>query len=118
MTNKKLDSVVSVLRCRGFEVEAEAYDRQLFVPFELWNQVSNSKLITAREIFGKKSFRKLSRHITSNSKSAFISDLAKISGGETCDYLDLVKVLNVIEISDSKVRLIRSIDNSGPTLEW
>ena len=118
MANMKLDSVVSVLIRRGFEVEAEGDDRQLFIPFELWNQVSNSKLVTAREIFGKKSFRKLSRHITSNPKGALISDLGKISGGETCDYLDLPKVLNVIEISDSKVRLIRSIDNIGPTLEW
>ena len=118
MANKKLDSVVSVLRRRDFKVEAEGDDRQLFIPFELWNQVSNSKLITAREIFGKKSFRKLSRHIISNPKGALISDLKKISGGETCDYLNLLKVLNVIEISDSKVRLIRSIDNSGPTLEW
>ena len=87
MANMKLDSVVSVLRRRGFEVEAEGDDRQLFIPFELWNQVSNSKLITAREIFGKKSFRKLSRHIISNPKGALISDLKKISGGETCDSL-------------------------------
>ena len=114
----KLGSVVSVLRRRGFEVEAEGDNRQLFISFELWNQVSNSKLVTAREIFGKKSFRKLSLHITSNPKGALISDLEKISGGETCDYLDLLKVLNVIEISDSKVKLIRSVDNIGPTLEW
>ena len=48
MANVKLDSVVSVLKRRGFEVEAEGDDRQLFIPFELWNQVSNSKLVTAR----------------------------------------------------------------------
>ena len=48
MANMKLDSVVSVLIRRGFEVEAERDDRQLFIPFELWNQVSNSKLVTAR----------------------------------------------------------------------
>ena len=118
MVNMKLDSVVSVLRCRGFEVDAEGDNRQLFIPFELCNQVSNFKLVTSRAIFGKKSFRKLSRHITSNPKGALISDLEKISGEETCDYLDLLKVLNVIEISDRKVRLIRSIDNIGPTLEW
>ena len=59
-----------------------------------------------------------SLNILSKSGGAFISDLEKISGGETRDYLDLLKVLNVIEISDSKVRLIRSIDNIGPTLEW
>ncbi|CUV01565.1 hypothetical protein MGWOODY_Clf2346 [hydrothermal vent metagenome] len=33
MANMKLDSVVSVLIRRGFEVEAEGDDRQLFIPF-------------------------------------------------------------------------------------
>jgi len=48
MANMKLDSVVSVLRRRSFEVEAEGDDSQRFIPFELLNQVSNSKLVTAR----------------------------------------------------------------------
>jgi len=37
MVNMKLGSVVSVLRRRGFEVEAEGDNRQLFIPFELRN---------------------------------------------------------------------------------
>jgi len=37
MVNMKLDSVVSVLRRRGFEVGAEGDNCQLFIPFELRN---------------------------------------------------------------------------------
>jgi len=56
MANMKLDSVVSVLRRRGFEVEAEGDDSQRFIPFELLNQVSNSKLEPHGRFSGRNRF--------------------------------------------------------------
>ena len=47
-----------------------------------------------------------------------MGDLTTISGHRTDEYVGFLVELGVAEISDDEIRLTRTINNIGPTLEW
>ena len=71
-----------------------------------------------RRLFAHSSFRKVVRRITAGRGDSNLGDLKTISGNRTDEYVRFLVELGVAEISNNEVRLTRTIDNIGPTLEW
>lgn len=112
------DSVGAILSHRGFSIEATGDNKDLLFPWEFRTGVGIGLLEASFGMFAKSSFRKFARHLTSHNGVSKTSDLRKIAGEETANYIQYLCDLGVAEASDKQIILKRQIDNIGATLEW
>ena len=69
--------------------------------------------------FGRASFCKVARRLTSARGQAVpVQELRGMCGARVEQFLEYLRELQIVETSTDAVRLIRPVDNIGPTLEW
>jgi hypothetical protein len=114
------ENVGAVLRRRGFEIAARGNDQDILLPLHCEPPLSGEQINRFRELFSKSTFRKLIRKVTSepDSGTASLEELIAISGRRTDEYIRFLKDLGVVDCSNTKVTLTRSINDIGKTLEW
>lgn len=114
------EPVEAVLKRRGFSIAARGNRRDVLLPLDSQPPLSGEQFNEFRRLFDKSTFRKLIRQITSAAVpgTVKIEQLAKTAGEKTDEYVTFLTNLGVAEWVSAGVRLTRSVDNIGPTLEW
>lgn len=105
------------LKRRGYTIERRGDKLDVLPPLE-FDQFAGDLINKFREFYGRASFRKLVRQITSGGGSATLEQLVQTAGGRVDEYVGLLQQLGVAELTNGTVVLTRHIDNVGPTLEW
>jgi hypothetical protein len=110
-------SIRTVLRQRGFRYRSEAAGLDPLLPRE--HTLSGEQVNTHRDLFGRASFRKLLRRLTSGgSAGATLDELEGIAGAKAQEYLAHLDSVGALQRTGSAVALSQPVDNIGPSLEW
>lgn len=112
------DPVGAILNHRGFKIERRGDNRNILLPLDSATPLTGEQFNRFHHLFGNTTFPKLVRHITAHSGDVPLAELKGISGEYAEQYVDFLLELGVACLSDGRVKLTRSIDNIGPTLEW
>ncbi len=114
-----IDPVDAVLRRRGHVVIGTGHARDVLAPVDTPHMGTDAPSPALRgylEAFGGSTFRKLARRLIGAHGLAV--PLAKIAGDGAPAYVDLLVGLGVAARQADMIRLTRTPDNIGPSLEW
>lgn len=120
------ESVLAVLRRRGFEAKETGNELQSLYPLEREAGLGGGgdEFENYVRLFGKASFRKMARTLLARQSAAgatgvvAIGELKPQAGNSTLEYLKFLESLRVVEFVDEGVRMTRKVNNIGPSLEW
>lgn len=120
VTTHGRSEIERILRRRGYVPVLKDNSRHLLLPLDANNPSAPADADRFRELFGKDTFRKVLRSLTTSGhgKPLPMASLEEVAGKRAKVYADFLVALNVAVITDEGVALDRAVDNIGPTLEW
>jgi len=112
------EPVGTILRRRGFTIEARGNIRDIVLPLQRETPLSGEQVHEFRRLFNKAAFRKLIRQVALGTRGTIMERLRQIAPNRADEYVRFLIDLEVAALSGGQVRLKRTIDSIGPTLEW
>ncbi len=112
------DQLETTLRRRGHLPIERGNINDLLVPFQAGHGELPSEQQRYLGLFGKRSFRKFARKLIDGRGEPVAIERLHPNPSTAAEYVGALAGLHVVEQLPEGVRLLRRIDNLGPTLEW